>query len=310
LALRTRSSSALRESRRLRPSEPNWPKQLQALENPPTELRLCGQLPELHGAVAVVGTRAADDDALDFATDLGAELAAAGRTVISGGAIGIDAAAHRGALKAGGATLAVLANGFDPPFPRGHARLFEEIVAAGGALLSELEDGYPAERWTFLSRNRLIAALAEAVIVVQAPVRSGALSTAAAGARLKRRVLTVPYAPWDRRGEGCVWLLRQGAEICTSSRDVLSVRAHGTGPARRSVLPHEEKPFHVGQLDSEVRAVWDALGRRPRHPDDLAATLGLPIMSVQRFLLELLLQGAVVELAPGRYARNRDREQR
>jgi DNA processing protein len=294
---------------RIRPGDADWPAGLAALPDPPVELRLCGGLPPLEGAVAVVGTRYADDLALDFARDLGAGLAAAGRAVISGGAVGIDAAAHRGAVEAGGATVAVLANGFDPPFPTQHAGLFAQI-AAQGALVSEREDATPPHAGLFLARNRLIAAMAETVVVVQAPVRSGALSTAAIAAKLGKPIFTVPYAPWEARGEGCLGLLRRGAQICTSARDVLSVPAHGPAPQLGVGREHGKNLIDVDELDEDERTVWGELGNRPKHPDALAAELDLPIMRVQRALLQLLLRGLAAERSAGRYVRNLDPEQR
>jgi DNA processing protein len=248
----TRTSPPAEE--RLRPDSPHWPARLRQLAEPPAELRVRGALPSWDGAIAVVGTRYADDGALELAQQLGAALAAEGRAVISGGAVGVDAAAHRGALEVGGPTVAVLASGFDPPFPRSHEALFAQIAACG-ALISEREDGYPSERWTFLSRNRLIAALAEAVVVVQAPLRSGALSTAAAAARLKKPIFSVPHAPWEARGLGCLELLRRGALICTSPRDVLSKPAHRTDLGFESVRLHDEKPIQAEGLDEDARTV-------------------------------------------------------
>jgi DNA processing protein len=319
----------LPQARRLLPSDPDWPRaRLAELADPPSELRICGELPPLATAVAVVGTRYADADGLSFARALGSALAAAGCVVVSGGALGIDAAAHRGALEAGGPTVAVLAAGFDPPYPPAHRGLFRE-VAGQGALVSEQPDGTPPVRFSFLARNRLIAALAQSVVVVQAPLRSGALSTAGVGIRLNKPVFAVPYAPWDARGEGCLELLRRGARICTSYRDVLSVPAHGVsqghdgspsglagrgrdslGQAPPEARPDGENLILVDTLDADEQAVLGGLSRAPKHPDELSATLGLPAMKVQRALLQLLLQGLAVERGSGRYARNPAPEQR
>jgi DNA processing protein len=182
--------------------------------------------------------------------------------------------------------------------------LFAEIARAG-ALVTEQNDGSPPVGWAFLARNRLIAALAESVVVVQAPVRSGALSTASLGFKLKRRVFAVPYAPWQVRGEGCIALLRRGAYVCTSARDVLSVRPQrgrvGSVPGPES---GENEP-DFNDLDEDGRTVLGALGRRPCHPDKLAAALGLPIMRIQQALLHLLLLGLAVERGHGEYARNK-----
>jgi DNA processing protein len=301
------------KTRTLTPADPAWPSSLNDLADPPVQIRVRGSLPELRNAVAVVGTRYADEDALAFAHRLGHDLALAGCAVVSGGALGIDGAAHRGALDAGGPTVCVLASGFAPAYPREHAALFEQI-AQSGALVSEAPDRAPPEGWTFLRRNRLIAALAPSLVVVQAPERSGALSSARVALKLERQVFSVPYGPWDVRGGGCLQLLRNGARICTSVRDVLSVPARETGAvarkskgtpseqaARAEQLPLENT-LDVSQLDEEGRAVLRALGRRPVHADNLARALGVPIMRVQHVLLELLVAGLVREPTPGRYA--------
>jgi DNA processing protein len=308
---------------------PEWPGALLgALSDPPAELRVCGALPPLATAVAVVGTRHADPEGLAFARQLGRDLAAAGCTVVSGGALGIDGAAHRGALEAGGSTVAVLATGFDPPYPPAHRGLFRDI-AERGALISEQPDRTPPLPWSFLARNRLIAALAPALVVVQAPLKSGALSTAATGFKLNKLVFSVPYAPWDVRGEGCLDLLRRGARICTSYRDVLSVpprgvsQGHGERPSGRDGCgdqtpgqawsdqpPDGEHHVRDNDLDAEMRAVLGRLSRVAKHPDELSSAVGLPVTTVQRALLRLMLQGLAVERAPGRYARNAGSEHR
>ena len=306
-------------TRILTANHPGWPKGLNDLHDPPAQLRVHGSLPSLERAVAVVGTRYADDEALAFAHRLGRDLAVMGHPVVSGGALGIDAAAHRGAIEVGGPTVAVLATGFAPAYPRQHAQLFEQI-ASHGALVTEAPDRSPPDPWTFLRRNRLIAALAGCVVVVQAPDRSGALSTARVAFRLERPVFAVPCAPWDPRGAGCLQLLAKGARICTSLRDVLSVPAREAGQGARDpsgealtepVSPPSgtdsespETTLDVSHLDEEGRAVLRALGQRPVHADNLARALGVPIMRVQHVLLELLVMGLVREPTPGRYARN------
>ena len=166
--------------------------------------------------VAIVGSRRADPEACHFAFTLGRVLAASGVTVVSGGAFGIDAAAHRGALAAGasGRTLAVIGSGLDHLYPPAHLPLFEAIVRQG-AVLSHLPDEVPPLPHLFLERNGLIAALATAVVVVQAPVRSGALSTARAALELGRPLWVCPAAPWDVRGQGNAHLLARGARSLT-----------------------------------------------------------------------------------------------
>lgn len=208
------------------PLDAAWPRRLADLAEPPLWLRVAGRMLWPEPIVAIVGTRHSDEEAERFTFQLAAELCDAGCTIVSGGAYGIDAAAHQGALEAAGCTVAVLATGLREAYPKHHGSLFGRI-AEQGALLTESPDEQQLWPSLFLRRNRLIAALAEAVVVVQAPFKSGALSTAAWAKQLGRPLLTTPSAPWDPRGEGCLALLRQGATICTSARDVLSVALSG-----------------------------------------------------------------------------------
>lgn len=187
-----------------------YPGRLGDVSEPPPVLFGRGLLP-VEPMVAVVGTRRADAVGLALAERLGGALAAAGRAVVSGGAAGIDAAAHRGALAAGGRTVAVLGCGVDVVFPRAHADLFAEIVARG-ALLSELLPGTPPRPGFFPTRNRIVAGLAEETIVVQAPARSGALLTAEHARRAGRRVRVVAPPEAGPLWAGNRSLLDAGAE--------------------------------------------------------------------------------------------------
>lgn len=262
---------------------------------------MLGTLPPLQGAIAIVGTRVADDDALAFTHDLACDLAAQGRTIVSGGAIGVDAAAHRGALAAGGATVVVLPTGFAPPYPEEHRGLFREVVERGGALVTEQPDELAPHAGTFLARNRIIAALAERVVVTQAPLKSGALSTAAAARKLEKPVFAVPQAPWEARGSGFVELVRRGAQICTSPRDVLSLPALKRPAELNSA---DERGGILGDfegLDDCSRAILGAMGSRARHADALATDLGMALPALLAGLLELELAGRLERLPDGRY---------
>ncbi|HKP56758.1 MAG TPA: DNA-processing protein DprA [Polyangiales bacterium] len=286
----------------LRPTDPAWPIGLAYLTpaDRPRQRFVAGALPDLRGAVAVVGTRYADEGALAFTHRLAAALARAGRTVISGGAAGIDAAAHRGCLDGGGRTLAVLATGLARAYPVHHAGLFTTI-AGQGALICEDRDPSQVVASSFLQRNRLIAALAESVVVVQAPVRSGALSTATRARQLCRRLFVVPAAPWDVRGEGCLALVRSGAQICTSATDVLSVAGSGGRRGSGNTRRRAKEPKDAEELSESARALWKLLRRGPRYPDELSVCLDMPAARVQEALLTLQLVGRVRRRADGWY---------
>jgi len=226
------------------------------------------------GWLGLVGTRAADDKALEAARELAAAAVSAGYGVVSGGAMGVDAAGHGAALAAGGATLAVLAGGVDRPTPAHNARLFSAMLRGRGGFLSEHPPGTGVRRGSFPRRNRLIAALARAVVVVQARERSGSLSTAARARRLGRPLLAVPGGWADASRAGCHRLLREGALPVASVADLWAgLRALGLpagsedGRGRAPPLPS----------DPDAAAVQAAMLAGAKNLDDVVAATGLPI---------------------------------
>ena len=261
---------------------------------------MVGDLPDLRRAISVVGTRRADDEALDFAYSLAREAVLNGFAVVSGGAMGIDRAAHEGAVDGGGRTVVVLPTGLDAPYPRANHDLFERVCGAG-CLLTEVEDGADAQPGRFLTRNRLIAALGRSTIVVQAPSRSGALSTARFATRLGRPVFAVPASPWDPRGSGNLSLLSKGARICVRPADVLSETAL-KGSGRRPDSPKKtEKTHDFSNLSQPEQTILQSLGGRARHPEDLCQRTGIPAFEVQQSILRLLVRGLIEEKPGGRY---------
>ncbi|MEM1418715.1 MAG: DNA-processing protein DprA [Myxococcota bacterium] len=276
------------EPRQLLPTDAEWPDGVHDLARPPRELFVAGALPP-GPRVAIVGTRRADPGGLRFARRLAEGLAARGISVVSGGARGIDGAAHRGALEAtaGAPTLAVLAAGVLRAYPPEHAELFARI-AGRGALVSEVLHAAP-QKGRFVARNRLVAALADAVVVVQAPARSGALVTARWAVKLDRPLLAAPGAPWDDRAEGANALIREGhAAPCLGLADVLRVLGRPEDPGAGTRAAFAAAP-------AALRPVHRALGATAQHVDDLADALGSDVASVQRALLQLLLLGLATE---------------
>ena len=283
----------------LLPLDPSYPAGLRDLPDH-GPLRVSGQLPPLEHAVAIVGTRRADPEALDFTTELARQLAEAGCVVVSGGALGIDAAAHRGALLGAGRTVAVLASGLVTPYPPSHGPLFEKI-SEDGALVTEAPDAAVVEGFRFLHRNRLIAALARATIVVQAPKRSGTLSTAAFAQKLGRPLWVVPSAPWSRRSEGGLGLLRGDARICTSAEDVLSVIAPESREVRCRSAPSRPNTNNIGKIDDTARSALDALGGQGRTLDELCGVTGWSAPKALSVLTGLEMEGWIEGRSGGRY---------
>jgi len=290
----------LSHTEELLPLDPRYPAALRDLKDH-GPVRVAGELPALERVVAIVGTRRADPEALDFAHGLARDLASAGCVIVSGGALGIDAAAHRGALAAAGKTIAVLASGLAKPYPPSHGPLFEEI-AASGALLTEAPDEVALEGFRFLHRNRLIAALGRGgTIVIQAPARSGTLSTAEAARGLGRAVWVVPGAPWDPRSQGGLGLLREGARICTSAGDVLSVLAPETREVRIRSAPSQQNTNDLGSLDEAARSALSTLGGRGRTLDELCKATGWPAPRALAVLTRLEVGGWIEGRSGGRY---------
>jgi DNA processing protein len=226
-------------ARLLLPGDPGWPLAATPPDPPCAWLFVAGQVPPGPAAsVAVVGGRRASPLRRAAARALGAGLAGAGWSVVSGGAVGVDAAAHGGALDGGGRTVVVLGCGLDVPYPRANTGLFARVLAAGGSVVSEHPPGVPPRPAHFLPRNRLIAALAAAVVVVEAAEDSGTLSTAkAAGGRGSGRVLVVPGAPWDAGAAGCNALIRDGATLVRGLADILEELGAALAPAPPAAAP-------------------------------------------------------------------------
>ena len=284
--------------------DPGFPAELCALAEPPARLHVLGEVLDWSKCVAVVGTRRASAQACHFARRLARELVEAGCAVVSGGATGIDVASHLGALEAGGQTAVVLGTPLARPYPSRNIPVFKQVLARG-CILSEITDEseqmYPAR---FLGRNRLIAALSQVVVVVQAPLRSGALSTAAHARKLGRTLLAVPDAPWNLRGEGTLKLLAEGAGICRNSADVLSIAALGCR-ARAPERPRRRAKEQKNQrFDEEGQVIVSALAERPLAVDQLCEVTGLSASQVQRVLLMLMLSKDVYEDGCGRYVRS------
>jgi len=232
-------------------------------------------------AVAVVGSRAATSYGEHVAAELGYELADRGVTVISGAAYGIDGAAHRGALAAGGPTVAVLGCGVDYEYPSGHAGLLRRI-AEDGAVVSEYAPGTPPARHRFLIRNRLIAALSDGAVVVEAGARSGARNTASASAQLGRVVMAVPGPVTSAMSRGCNTMIREGAAVAVDGvhQVIESVGRLGTAGA-----PPAEPARCTDGLDPvELRVHEALLVRAGRSPDWLAREAGVPLDRVRAVL--------------------------
>jgi DNA processing protein len=202
------------------PTDPQYPPLLAEIYDPPTVLYCWGSPPQGSG-VALVGTRQPTKTGRLLARILARDLAAQQVPVISGLARGIDAYAHWGAIENNGPTWAVLGSSLDEIYPPEHRRLIEYIVSRGGCILSEYPLGTKPARGHFPARNRIISGLASMVVIVEAPIKSGALITAEAALQQGREVGAVPASPLNSRGQGCNLLIQEGAKLIQSSQDIL-----------------------------------------------------------------------------------------
>lgn len=226
--------------------------------------------------VAIVGARASSGYGETMAAEFAGDLAAAGAVVVSGGAYGIDGAAHRAALRVGGSTVAFLAGGVDRAYPQGHRELLRSI-ADTGAVVSEVPCGTAPTKWRFLARNRLIAAVSDAVVVVEAGWRSGSLNTAGHAAALGRPLGAMPGPVTSATSAGCHRLLREyDARCVTTTAEIRELWGDGAGPAEQTPRVDHERTRVLDALGSRSAVTTVEIGRRSGlSPERVGALLGL-----------------------------------
>lgn len=278
--------------RELRPGDGEYPRLLEEIHDPPAPMFASGRRLEPSPTIAVVGTRTPSRYGLEVSAWLGRELAAAGAAVISGLARGIDAAAHRGALEAGGATVAVLGCGLDICYPVRNAALYRAIAEAG-TLVSEYPAGTRPLAHHFPARNRIIAGMSLGVVIVEGRQTGGAMITARLAAEFGREVFAVAGPVHSLASEGPHALIRDGARLVTSAEDVLEDLGF-TPPLRRG---------DEIELPPDERAVLSVLGAEPLLLDRVARSLRMPASAAASVLARLELKGAVARHPGGRFAR-------
>lgn len=263
-----------------------YPALLREIPDPPARLYGVGDPSALSAGLAVVGARKATPYGLKCARLFAGWAAAQGVSVISGAAIGCDREAHRAALDAGGPTVAVLGNGPDIDYPRASAAILQQM-RAGHAVVSECQFGQEPRRFAFVRRNRIIAGLARAVLVVEAGLPSGTFSTADAALDAGRDVFAVPGSIFSYESRGSNRLIRQGAAAVTDVSELAA--SFGVRAAEGAVL------------EPERNAILRALAADPMRPDDLARHVGADIVQVARTLGALEARGLVARYRDGRY---------
>lgn len=288
--------SALPGNRLLTLADADYPRTFLQIPDPPIALYVRGRLDLLaRPAIAIVGSRNATPQGLANATAFARTLSAAGLTVVSGLALGIDAAAHRGALEHSSSTIAVLGTGIDIVYPRRNAEL-TEAIAARGTLVSEVPLGTPALAQNFPRRNRLISGLSRGCLVVEAALQSGSLITARVAADQGRDVFALPGSIHSPLAKGCHALIKQGAKLVESAADVLEeLQLVAPSPRMREQRETAE--------DAPTEQLLVTMGHDPVHPDKLCTLLNLTPDVVSAMLLTLEMSGRIASLPGGRFQR-------
>ena len=295
------ASLAAVDAQALCPEMAAYPHALLTIADPPALLYCRGDLSLLsQPAIALIGSRAASEYGRRVVGQLAGELVAQGVVVISGAAYGIDAAAHQGALQAGGSTIAVLGCGIDIAYPKTHASLLAEI-ATSGLLLSEYPLGTPPDGFRFPARNRIISGLSAGVVVVEATEKSGSLITANLALDQGREVFAVPGRVDSVKSAGCHWLIRQGAQLVRHGGDILE--ALGWGPPTPDVTNRATASPGAVALSDEEAQLWAVLEVYPQDIDTLGRRSALRVSDLPGLLLQLELRGLVRQLPGQLYER-------
>jgi DNA processing protein len=279
--------------------DPDYPPELLDLHDPPAGLFVQGRdLCELAPRVAIVGARNCSPTGREVSKAIARDLAQAGVCVVSGGARGIDASAHMGALAGGGPTVAVLGCGIDTVYPKHHHRLLQQI-SHQFAVVSEYPPGTPAEPFRFPARNRIVAALSRAVVVVEGALGSGSMITAGHALEIGREVFAVPGAVTSALSAVPLGLVREGARMIRDAADLMEDLSWLPSPGPDSAARGESSS--PPGLSPDEETVWRVLGAALTL-DQVGALTGMPLPAVLSILSRLELRGAVWEVG-GRYER-------
>src|SRR5256885_13182141 len=276
-----------------------YPELLRQIYDPPIVLYVKGTLTSKDkNAVALVGSRMTTHYGIEASRKLGYQLGYVGVTIVSGGARGIDTAAHQGALTAKGRTVVVLGTGINLVFPPENIELFERI-AANGAIITQFPFNRPADKQTFPIRNRIVAGMTLGTLVVEANLTSGALITANFAVEYGRQAFAVPGRIASPASQGCHELIKKGAKLCESAEDVLSEFEYLFPASNRPPTMNETGVLPALELSPNEEAVFGTLAREEISIDEVIQRSGLPSSAVSVALLSLEMKRLVKQL-PGK----------
>ncbi len=278
--------------------EPTYPEPLKNINDRPPFLFSLGEYDKSDlNAIAIIGSRISSEEGRLFAEKLAADLAGHGVTIVSGMARGVDTAAHRGALNAGGRTIAVFGSSLDILYPP-EGREIAKSICNNGCIFSEYLPGTKPEAHNFPERNRIISGLSQGVVVIEAAQKSGTLSTVAHAIALNREIFAVPGAPRSEFSKGTNQLLKEGARLITSCDDIFAELPRLKGPVPVKDLTKIE------DLTDTERTVLQCLADKPMHIDQISRDIETPVPDLMQILLALELKGIIKELSGKRYILN------
>jgi len=286
-------------------ADAEYPDLLRQIYDPPIVLYLRGELlTKDKNAVAIVGSRMTTPYGIESARKLAYQLAYLGVTVVSGGARGIDSAAHQGAMSAKGRTIAVLGTGINLVTPPENSDLFGRI-AANGALMTQFPFNRPPDKQSFPIRNRIVAGMTLGTVVVEANLTSGALITANFATEYGRQVFAVPGRIDSPRSKGCHELIKKGAKLCESAEDILSEFEYLFPPSNRPPAPNETGALPAIELSENEQKVYGTLNHEEASIDDVIRHSGLPSSAVSVALLSLEMKRLIRQLPGKMFLKNR-----
>ena len=279
--------------------ESKWyPTKLRKIKNPPKQLYVEGNKEILESdGIAIIGSRGCSEEGAKLAKQFSMDLAQQNLTIISGMALGIDEAAHRGALKAGGMTIAVLGSGFHHIFPPDNVSLFSQIIEKGGAVVTEYPPDVGVKSQQFLERNRIVSGLSLGVLVIEAAFRSGTSVTAGIAKAQGKPIFCIPHEIGNKHGVGTNRMLKNGAIAVTEPKDVIDFFPQLTYHARKN----KQSRNIVVQVKEEYLPVYGALQSGNMSADAISRKLQRPIQEVNQILFMLELEGNIEKLPQGEY---------
>lgn len=281
-------------------SDDNYPRLLKEITTPPSPLLIRGnELKDEDIKVAIVGTRKAKKDGLMIANKIAKDLARKGITIVSGLALGVDISAHKGSLEAKGKTLAVLGTSIDKIYPSKHEDIAKEIIDNGGSIISEYSPEHKTHPSNFLDRNRIISGLCLATIVIEAPDRSGSLSTAHHALDQGREVFVVPGSPFDKNYSGSHKLIREGARLVTSANDIIQDLSHSLDMDKVDMSDvlnsSKDNNRELDEMDKESMMILKILEDNPSTAENMIEILDIEPRKIQEKLALMTINGLINE---------------